>query len=100
MAEMIIRLPEDAMAFVAQLVESGEFASTDAVIADALRMLRQKRDAMPEDGEHPGTVHTTGKLRAKFQEAIADPRPYLEVDEVFDEIEAELRAKYHLADAH
>ena len=56
-------------------LERGEYSSASEVMRAALRALDREEEAL------------TALYRAKIQEALADPRPDMPVDEAFDRIE-------------
>jgi antitoxin ParD1/3/4 len=57
-------------------IEQGDYASMSEVVRDGLRALEREREAL------------NAYYRAKVEEALADPRPYLTLDEAFEKINA------------
>ena len=64
-----------------QHLASGEYASMDEVIQDAVRALDRERAAFDE------------MLRRKVQEALDDPRPPIPIDEAFAELRRRAAAR-------
>lgn len=78
-----IALPAEMAASVRQAVESGEYASNSEVVREALRDWTHKRNLRQQE---------VGELRRMWDEAIADKRPGLPVDDVLDRLEKKYQA--------
>ena len=73
-----IALPAGMVAVVRQAVETGEYASSSEVVRDALRDWTHKRELRRQD---------LNALRRAWKEAIDNPGPAVDPDEVFDRLE-------------
>ena len=76
-------LPPDMAALMRQVVKAGEYASTSDVIRDALREWTDRRERRQRGLD---------ELRARWDEAINDPRPHGPAAEVL----TRLRGKYQV----
>jgi antitoxin ParD1/3/4 len=72
-----VTLPAETARAIREKVESGGYASADEVIQEALRLL---------DDELIETPEFTTSMREKIRESIADPRPSVPMDEVFERL--------------
>ena len=87
-----ITLSPDDLRAVRESVEAGEYASTDAALADAVRVWRRER------AEH---VERIAAIKARIRRSLDDPRPSLSIDQVranIDALHAET-VKAHLDEA-
>jgi antitoxin ParD1/3/4 len=77
-----IALPQEMVAAVRQAVEDGEYASSSEVVRDALR-----------DWTHKRRVREQGldDLRRAWQEAMENPGPPVDADEVMDRLKRKYR---------
>jgi antitoxin ParD1/3/4 len=78
--ETKVVLPPELTQFVQSLVAEGRYASADAAVAAGLRLLKDREAALAD-------------VRAKIQEGVDAARrgDVYDAEEVFDEIDAELR---------
>ena len=61
---MTIHLPEDLERYVQMKIRGGRFASEDEAIGEAVRLLRQKEEAGPQQREDESKVADAGGRRA------------------------------------
>ena len=76
--KLSITLPRDMAEMIRGKVQAGAYASNSEVIREALRLL-QEQDGLK--------AQKLAWMREKIDRALADPRPSLEADEVFDRLE-------------
>jgi antitoxin ParD1/3/4 len=86
-----VSLPADQAAYIDRLVDRGGYATVSEVVRAGLRAL-QERDAVVERWlrEEVLTAH---------DEAKANPESLLDLDEVFDTLEADIAARIAARDA-
>ena len=87
-----ITLPPEALRALRESVEAGEYASTDAALADAVRIWRRER------AEHAERI---AAIKGRIRRSLNDPRPPLSIDQVranIDALHAET-VKAHLDEA-
>jgi antitoxin ParD1/3/4 len=77
-----IALPQEMVAAVRQAVEEGEYASSSEVVRDALRDWSHKRQIRRQDID---------ELRRAWQEAMEDPGPLVDAEEVLDRLKRKYR---------
>jgi len=78
-----IALPQEMVAAVRQAVEDGEYASSSEVVRDALRDWNQKRQLRQQGIDD---------LRLAWREAIDNPGPGVDPDEVFERLEKKFQS--------
>lgn len=83
--QMSITLPHEMAQMVKDKVASGGYASESEVVRDGLRSLLE-RDAAVERWLREEAVPT-------YKAYLADPTKVIPVDEVFDRLEARLKAR-------
>jgi putative addiction module CopG family antidote len=69
---MTIHLPEDLERFVQAKVQSGRFASEEAAIAEAVRLLRQAEEGNGKEAEPRATAEPTWRRVLKTMEDVPD----------------------------
>jgi len=77
-----IALPQGMVAALRQAVEDGEYASSSEVVRDALRDWNHKRELRRQD---------LNALRLAWKEAIDNPGPIVDPEEVFDRLKKKYR---------
>jgi len=80
--KLSITLPHDLAEMVRSKVRSGDYASDSDVVRDALRLWQRQQAA---------TAEKRVWLRDKLERSLADPRPSLDADAVFAELEERYR---------
>ena len=85
MRQMTVSLPDDMALMVREKVASGDYASEDEVINEALRNL-QVHDAMIEKWLREEVVPT-------YDAYVAAPSEVISIDDVFEGLEARRRAR-------
>lgn len=78
-----IALPHEMVAVVREAVDTGEYASSSEVVRDALRDWKQKRNLRQQGIE---------ELLQVWQQAMADKRPGVPVEDVLDRLEQKYKA--------
>jgi antitoxin ParD1/3/4 len=78
-----IALPPEMATIVRQAVEAGDYASSSEVIRDALRDWSRKRSLRQQGVD---------ELRQLWQQAMSDPRPPVQADDVLDRLERKYQA--------
>jgi antitoxin ParD1/3/4 len=81
-AEINVSLPSEMIDVVQQALDTGEYSSVSEVVAEALRTWTASR-SQKYDVDH---------LRSAWNEALADPNPGLEMDEVFDSLDSRYKS--------
>lgn len=76
--KLSITLPRDLADMIRDRVRGGAYASNSEVIRDALRLWQEREEIR---------ARKRGWLRGKIERSLADSRPPLDADEVFDELE-------------
>ncbi len=85
MAEKLsITLPPEMVDAIKSRVASGEFGSTSEVLRTAMRQWLRGEE------EHEARLEA---IRARIRRSLDDPRTCCSADEVFDRLEAKLRAE-------
>ena len=82
--KLSITLPRDMAEMIRGKVQAGAYASNSEVIREALRLL-QEQDGLK--------AQKLAWMREKIDRALADPRPSLEADEVFERLEERHRRR-------
>ncbi len=82
-SQTTIALPSELMDAVTKAVESGEYASGDDVVREALQEWVYNRTLSPE---------TSAGLSELWRQAIENTLPGVSPDEVFDRLEREFQA--------
>ena len=77
--KLSVTLPRDLAELIRRKVKTGAYASNSEVIRDALR-LWQEREATEEQKRQ--------WLRARIDRSLVDPRPSIDADDVFADLEA------------
>lgn len=85
-----IALPPEMVSQVRKAVETGEYASNSEVVREALRDWTQKRTLREQGVE---------ELRRVWQQALQDPSPGVDAEEVLDRLERKYRALANTAGA-
>jgi len=85
-----IALPPEMVAQVREAVDSGEYASNSEVVRDALRDWTHRRALRREGIE---------ELRRVWRQAIEDPSPGVDADEVLDRLERKYQTLAGAAEA-
>jgi Arc/MetJ-type ribon-helix-helix transcriptional regulator len=84
---MTINLPENLESSIREAVQSGQFASVDEAVAEAVRLLlRQRREAgphRPDEADNPAAPSPEPAWKRVLQNMDAVP------DDVFDRIPAD-----------
>lgn len=78
-----IALPPEMVSIVRGAVATGEYASSSEVIRDALRDWSHKRNLRQQG---------VAELRALWQEALNDPTPGVDADDVLTRLERKYQA--------
>jgi antitoxin ParD1/3/4 len=78
-----IALPQEMIAALRQAVEEGEYASSSEVVRDALRDWSHKRDLRRQNLD---------ALRQAWREAIENPGPVFDAEEVLDRLKKKYRS--------
>jgi len=78
-----VDLPVELLAQVRGAVEDGDYSSSNEAISDALQGWCERRGVVSEDAE---------RLRDAWQEAEADDRPPVPMEEVFDRLKSRYKA--------
>lgn len=80
-----VTLPDDVVAVVEDAVASGQFASSDDMLIDAVQAWQRAQEERAE---------TLASIKARIQQSLDDPRPSVPIDEAFERVHAYIDRLY------